>query len=144
MNKGPGEPGREPCQSYVARFHDGEILADDGHVALVEVPKRARRPSTAELSRDQSSDITALLDCDLRYAWQRLAVLHQRRRIADHEYIRSIRNAQERADAGSPRTVGRDAQHLHEGRGRNARGPQDGAARDQLSANSDASSVDAF
>src|SRR6202041_1856591 len=62
MNKGPGQPGREPRQSYAARFHDGEILADDGHVALVEVPKRARRLSTADLSRDQSSDIAALLD----------------------------------------------------------------------------------
>src|ERR1700749_5001346 len=57
VNKGPGTPGGEPCQSHVARLHDGEILADDGHVALIEVPKRARRLSTPELSRDQSSDI---------------------------------------------------------------------------------------
>src|SRR5277367_416093 len=58
--------------------------------------------------------IAPLLDCDLRHARQRLAVLHQRRRIADHEYIWSVRNTQERADTGSPRPVGRNAKHLHE------------------------------
>src|SRR5271170_5564367 len=66
VDKGPCQPGREPRQSYAAHFHDGEILANDGHVTLVEVPKWARRLSTPELSRDQSSDIAALLDCDLR------------------------------------------------------------------------------
>ena len=53
MNKCPGEPSREPCQSYVARFHDGEILAGDGHAALVEVPKR-RIPSPPQGSPRKS------------------------------------------------------------------------------------------
>src|SRR4029077_18703931 len=98
-NKRPDEPRNNSGELELARLHDGKILADHRHVALIEVSERTGRFTAAELSGDPPSHVPALLDCDLRHPRQRSTVLYQSRGIADDEYPASIGDVQKWADA---------------------------------------------
>src|SRR5258707_15432751 len=74
MQKGPNEPGDKPAHAKAPALQYREILADDRHVALIEVSERMFWLSSLELSRDQPSDITPLLDRRLRHTAHRSSI----------------------------------------------------------------------
>src|SRR5258708_39662781 len=124
VKKRPDEPRNNSCELDSTRLHDGKILADHRHVALIEVSERTRRFTAADLSGDEPSDVSALLDCDLRHSRQRSTVLDQGRGITDDEYSTGIGEVQKWADACPASSVGRRAEHLYDRRRRNTRRPQ--------------------
>src|SRR5580693_7378308 len=86
MEKYPNEPSDEPAHSQAAALQNREILADDCHVAFVEVSERMFRLMSPELPRNQPSDIVPLLDRRLRHTRYWASIGFDRRRIADDEY----------------------------------------------------------
>src|SRR5271167_1474289 len=68
MQEDPDQPGREAAHAKTPALQDREILADDGHVALVEISERTFRLMPVELARDQAPDVASLLDRRLRDA----------------------------------------------------------------------------
>src|SRR5271167_4990 len=68
MQEDPDEPRGEPAHANAPALQYREILADDGHIALVEISERTFRFMPVELARDQAPDIAAFLDRRLRDA----------------------------------------------------------------------------
>src|SRR3984885_10116241 len=62
-----------------------EVFADDGHVAFIEIMEGRRRGAAGNSAMNQPSRVSTLLDGDLRYAGQWVAVLFKRSGVADHE-----------------------------------------------------------
>jgi hypothetical protein len=98
MEKDPNQPGHKPTHAKVPALQYREILADNRHVALIEVSKWTFLFSSLELTRDQASYITPLLDRRLRNARHWSAVANDRCRIADDEDAGDIWNIHEGAD----------------------------------------------
>jgi len=92
----PYQPGQESAHANTAGLQNRKVLADHGHIALVEVPERTLRLAPLEPLANEPSHITPLLDRSLSDAWHGVSVLHERRCIADDEDIRRIRNVQAR------------------------------------------------
>src|SRR4029077_580246 len=124
MDERPDEPGGNPAQPNSACFEDGKILADDSHIAFVEVAERAGRRVTLDLCADVPADIPAFLDCYLSDAGQGAAVLGECRGVADDEYLRVVGYVQEWRDANAPGSIALGIQQLQDRRGRNPGSPQ--------------------
>ena len=103
MDGGPCQPGDKPTQLPPARFQNGEVAADHRHIPFIEVAEWPGRRLAGDTSGDAPPDIAALLHGDLRHAGQGLAVLIERRRIADDEDLRPSRHAEVRAAHGPDR-----------------------------------------
>ena len=98
MEEDPNQPGHKPTHAKVPALQYREILADNRHVALIEVSEWTFWFSSFELSRDQASDIAPLLDRRLRNAGHWPAVANDRCRIADDKDAGDTWNIHERAD----------------------------------------------
>src|SRR5579863_7074172 len=66
MQEDPDEPGGEPAHAEPPALQNCEVLADDGHVALIQISERTFRLLSFEPARDEMSDIASLLDRRLR------------------------------------------------------------------------------
>ena len=71
----PCEPRDEAGHLDLSTLQDRKAFPNDGHVAFIEVPERRRGGLTGDSAANQLSGVSTLLDCDLRYAGQRPAVL---------------------------------------------------------------------
>src|SRR4029077_10068624 len=106
MQDRPDEPGDDPAHAQTPALQYGEILSDNGHVALVEISKRPLWLVSPELARDQAPDISSLLDCGLGHDGHGPPIVHDRRCIADHEHIGDARHIHGWADRYPPGAVG--------------------------------------
>src|SRR5258708_31507804 len=113
MQGNPNEPSDKPAHAKAATLQYRKILANDRHIALIEVAEWAFWLSSLELSRDQASNIAPFLDRRLRHARHRPPVAHDRRRIADDEYARKTLNIHERTDGYPARAIGLGTKQLH-------------------------------
>src|SRR5215469_9214510 len=57
VNERPDQPGWEAARAQRASLQDRIILADDGHVALVEIVERTFDLPPLQLARDQPTDV---------------------------------------------------------------------------------------
>ena len=142
MNERPHEPRQEAACAQPASLQHRIILADDGHVALVEIAERTFDLPPLQLFRDQPSDVPPFLNRRLRHARHRMLVLHDRRRVADDEHSGRVHDLQKGVNESPPRAVGLAAENFGNWRCRNTRGPQHRGARDPASAGDHALVVD--
>ena len=91
VNPRPREPGCETGHLKSSALQDGEALSDDGHVPFIEVAEGSWGRLTGNCAANQLSGVSTLLDCDLRYARQRPAILVERCGVSDDEYFRVAR-----------------------------------------------------
>src|SRR5258706_2683218 len=105
MQEDPTEPRQKPSGSKVPALQQRETLADDCHVALVEVSERMFWLFTVELPRDQASDIAPFLYSGLRHTRHLSSIAHDRRRIADDQHIGNILNIHEWTNRHPARTI---------------------------------------
>lgn len=144
MDERPDEPSDNPAQPNSACFEDGKILANDSHIAFVEVAERAGRRVTLYFCADVPADIPAFLDCYLSDTGQGAAVQGECRSVADDEYFRVVGYAQEWRDANAPSSIALGIQQLQDRRGRNPGSPQYRRAFNPPAGNDDALLVDLF
>lgn len=111
MDEGPEPEGHNSARSNSTRLQDGEILSHHRHFAFVKVPEGARLWTAVEHGRNEATDISTLLDRNLRGTWQRSAALRGGGCIANDEYPGLIRYVQERANTDPTGMVGIDAEH---------------------------------
>src|SRR5712671_7165034 len=102
MHERPHQPCEEATCAKRASLQYRVILADDGHVALIEIAERTFDLPPLQLIRDQPSDVPPFLYRRLRDAGDRMFVLHDRRRIADHEDPGRVHDLQEWVNEGPP------------------------------------------
>ena len=112
MNESPYEPSEKATRSQMTSLEDGEVLADDRHVALVSVPKRPLWFAPPDLIGDQMPRMAPLLDGRLRNAGHRSPVLLNGRSVTDHEYVWFTWQIEERLDQCPARPVRLDAKQL--------------------------------
>src|SRR5262249_56362241 len=91
-NEGPHQLGEPAGGADAERLHDGEIAADRGQVALVEVLEWGRVGFPLQPARNQATDVTALLDRDLGDARERSPALFQASRVSHDEDVRMSRD----------------------------------------------------
>src|SRR5258707_7484148 len=65
VNESPPQPRDEAVQTNFSALQNCVTLADHGHGAFVEIPKRLWRLLTCKLSPNQFSNVTSLLHCNL-------------------------------------------------------------------------------
>src|SRR5262249_19235677 len=87
-DEGPHQIREEAARMQSAPFEYRVILADDGHVALIEIAERMYDLLPLEVFRDQPPDIPPFLNRRLRHAGYRMFILRDRGRVANHEYSR--------------------------------------------------------
>src|SRR5271154_5979778 len=87
MNRRPGKPRNESTQVKLPALQNGKTLADNCHAALVEITKGSRSCRSGDARMNQLARIAPLLNCHLRHTGQLLAVLIERRGIADDENL---------------------------------------------------------
>ena len=131
-----------PLGSNPTALQHRKVLADDGHVSLVEISEGTLDRFAFELSGNQPAHVTSLLNRSLSHARQGPSAFdsgpprHPRRK-------RRWRPApQERIDRESSCSISRDTERLYDRRCRDAGRPQDRRARDPLSSGDDALLVD--
>src|SRR3974390_1871074 len=112
MDEGPDEPGDEAAYPNPASLQHGEILADNGHIAFVEIPELIRRTLALELACNPLADESALLDRRLRDSGHWPGGLRKRRRIADHEDLGRAWNVHKRIDQDPAGTICLDAEQF--------------------------------
>src|SRR5580658_6453278 len=83
-----------------------EVFADDGHVAFIEIMEGRRRGAAGNSAMNQPSRVSTLLDGDLRYAGQWVAVLFKRSGVADHEDFGITWRGQVTFNPNTARSVG--------------------------------------
>ena len=125
-------------------FKNRKVLADHGHVALVEVPEGAGgRAASPDLRHDEPAHIPAFLDRDLGDARQwSTARLSKHGAIADHEYGFMIGQRKERGDTDASDAIGLGIETLQDWRGGDPGGPQNRCAFEPLTRDDDALVVD--
>src|SRR5260370_24524954 len=106
MTSWPSEPCNETAHAGLAALEDGETLAHHGHVSFVEISKGLWRRLTGHAPANQISRVAPLLHRHLRYAWQRLAILIERRGVAYNEDLRIPQHGEIRLNAHTSGTVG--------------------------------------
>ena len=139
MQEDPNEPGEKPAGSKPSALQDREILADDRHVAFVEISEWTLwfpPLSCCEISRPRSAP------AELRPAPRPApAVRLDRRGTHRRRKRRDVRHFHERTDRSLPaRRSGRRA--FHDWRWRDAGGPQHRRAWNSLSSGDHALLVD--
>src|SRR5262249_14978465 len=105
VNERPHEPREEAARVERASFQDRKVLADDRHVAFVEIAKRTLDWAAFELLRDQLTDVAPLLNRRLRDAWHGMLAVRDGRCIADDEH--SIGHLEKWIDERPARAIGR-------------------------------------
>src|SRR5260370_6982934 len=65
VNESPPQPRDEAVQTNFSALQNCVTLADHGHGAFVEIPKRLCRLLTCKLSPNQFSNVTSFLHCNL-------------------------------------------------------------------------------
>src|SRR6266853_6283773 len=96
-----------------AALQYSKALANDSQVAFVKITKRRRRVFAGLFARHFTTDalvkklshVAPLLDRHLRHARQRLAMLIERCRIANHKYFRMFGDTEVILDAHSTGAV---------------------------------------
>src|SRR5882724_1788248 len=114
MQEDPNEPSQKSSGSKVPALQQRETLADDCHVALVEVSERMFWLFTFELPRDQASNIAPFLYGGLRHTRHRSSIGHDRRRIADDEHAGNILNIHEWTDRHPACPIGLGTKQFHD------------------------------
>src|SRR5215469_3257881 len=135
MEKRPYQPREESAQAQAATLKDGEVPSDHRHVASVAIAEGLHEWAALNLRLDGTPDEATLLNCNLRYARQRMTLLSCRSRITDDKYLGVVRDTQQRPNAGTPGAIRADAELLDDRRGLNTRRPQHGLTRDALAPN---------
>ena len=138
----PSEPCPEPAYLDLAALQHSETLAHYGHGALVKVAKGARRRITNDAAVNQLCCITALLHRHLGNPWQRFAILIEGCCIADDENLGVSGHGEVFLNAYPPRAIRLGVQPLACRRGSNARGPDNGFARNALARDHDTFGID--
>src|SRR5258706_8119856 len=105
MQKDPDEPSDESAHAKPAAFQTGKFLAEDGHIAPVEVSEWMFWLPAPQLSRDQAPDIASLLDRRLRHTGHRPAIAHDRCGIACDEHATDVWDVHEWADRYPARPI---------------------------------------
>src|SRR5262249_13611335 len=134
MNCCPDQPSHIPARSDMAGLENCKVLTHDGHVAFVEVAECLFGVSARDLIGNDAPYIAALLDGGLRYARYRVAVLDDRRSIADGKRAGYLRNVQQRSTRHPSGPVRPDPQHFHDRGCCNARCPYYRCASNPFSA----------
>ena len=142
MYEHPYQPCDEPAGSNSTALQHGKVLADDGHVTLVEISEGTPRGFAFEPSGNHLAHVASLLDRNLGNTGQRPPVLTRGSHIAHSEYTVDARDHQEAIDWESSGPIGRHTERLHDRRRRDACRPQDGRAWDPLFSGDDALLVD--
>src|SRR5436309_6517438 len=106
VNESPPQPREETVQTNFPALQNCVPLADDSHGAFVEIAKRLWRLLAGKLAPNQFSSVASLLHCNLSNARQRLSVLIERRRIAEHENFRMIWNSKIGLDTNATGAIG--------------------------------------
>ncbi len=142
MHSGPDEPRTEAAHSDLPALQDGEALAHDGHAAFVEIMKWVGRAIPDDAAVNKFPCIAPLLYRYLCNSWQRLAVLIERRGIANHEELGVSRNTQVILDAHPPGSVCLHLQPLACRGRRDACGPNYGPTQNAFARDDNTFSVD--
>jgi hypothetical protein len=142
MNLSPDQPREKSTQMNLAALQYSEAFPDYGEIPFVEVTKRSRQISPRNLSSDKFSNVTSLLNRNLRDTRQWFAVLLQRCRVADDEDFGVILHGQVRLNSHPASAVRLCFQPLSCRRWGDPSGPDDCLARDTLAADYDALAVD--
>src|SRR5262245_63665078 len=74
VNERPHQIRQEATGAQPTPLQHRVILADDGHVALVEIAEWALHLPSLQLFGDQPPDVPAFLNCRLRHAGHRMSV----------------------------------------------------------------------
>src|ERR1700733_15211772 len=122
MNERPDHPSQKSACAQPSPLQHRVILADYGHVALVEIAEWTFDAPPLQLFRDQPPDEPPFLNRRLRHAGHRMFTafaLHDRCRVADHEHFGRFDDPQERVDERSPCAGCFGAEHLWNWRRRN-------------------------
>ena len=91
VHRRPSQPREESADVNFSALQNGEALSNNGHIALVEVPKRLRGPlQSAYTAANQFSGIASLLHSNLGYSRQWLTILIERRCIANDKNFRIV------------------------------------------------------
>src|SRR5215469_919544 len=85
VNESPSHPRHQSAHLERPALQYGKTLADDCHGALVEIPKRGRRPAPGYAAVNKFSRIMPLLHGHLRHTGKWLAVLFECCGIANHK-----------------------------------------------------------
>jgi hypothetical protein len=75
VHRRPRQPGCEAAHFNFAGLQHRKTLTDDSHVSFIKVMKWTWYRSSKETPMNQLSCISPLLDCNLRYTGEWLAVL---------------------------------------------------------------------
>src|SRR5438309_9383355 len=98
MYEHPYQPGHEAAHSNPASLQHCKVLADDGHVSLVEISEGTPRGFAFELSGNRLAHVASLLNRNLGNTRQRPPALTQHSHIAHCENSTRARYQQERVD----------------------------------------------
>src|SRR5262249_39157683 len=142
VNERPPQPRQEAARAQPAPLQYRVILADNGHVALVEIVERTFDFLPLQLARDQAPDIPPFLNRRLGHARHWMFVLHDRRRVAGDEHAGRVHDLQERVDTRPSGAIGFGTEHLRNRRCLDTCGPQYGGAWNPLSAGDNALLID--
>src|SRR5262249_49055007 len=112
VDERPHQPREEAACVQPAPLQHRVILADDGHVALVEIAERTFDRPPLQLFVDQPPDVPPFLNRRLRHAGHGMSVLHHRRRVADNEHSGRVHDFQEWINERPLRAVGFGTEHL--------------------------------
>src|SRR5215469_9359505 len=137
MDGGPGEPREESAETNFVAFQNGEVLADDGHVSLIEISERTRGTGAGDARVDQLASIASLLHGDLRNAGQRLPVVIERRSISHDKNLGMAGHGKVFLYPDPAGVVCFHAQPFTRGRRSYPGGPYDGPARNALAGDRD-------
>jgi hypothetical protein len=128
----PGKPRHEPSYLDLPALQQCESFSDDSEASSVEISEGNRGCTARDSAIDEPRGVSPLLDGDLRHSWQRIAVLIERSRIADHKDLGVARHGKIRLNANPTSAICRNAQPFTSGGGGNPGGPNQGPTRDSL------------
>jgi hypothetical protein len=142
MHGRPREPGSGTAYMDFAALQHRKAFTHNNHVAFVKVVEGAWRGFARDAVVNKLPCITALLHRDLGQARQGLAVLIKRCSVANNKYFGVSGHSQVVLDAHAPGPIRLYFQPHAGKRGRYSRGPDHGFARDALTRDHDAVTVD--
>jgi hypothetical protein len=114
VNERPYQPSQESAHANTTRLKNGKVLADDGHIAFVEISEWTLRLPPSEPLGNQTSNIMALLDRRLGNSGDGSSVLHNGCCIADDEDVRCGRNVQTWTNGCATDPIGLGTEHFYD------------------------------
>jgi len=134
MNSCPSEPGDYSAQPESTCLKDRESRSDNGHIASIEIPERWGGWLTKQALSDAPAGVLALLNRRLGDARQWLSILLEGSRISNYVYVWISGNGEIVLNTNAAGVVGLRAQPFARCRRSHTRSPDNGLARNVLSA----------